>query len=290
MIDYVAKMMNKLQIKNLKPPSLYRYQRDIKHFLAFFDDVPTKELGAEEVETYLLHLKLDRELSPSTQRHNLASCKNFFTYGLERPDALNGIPWPKVSNPLPDILSDQELVDLFRAVPSLKYRTMLCTLFATGLRLSEACDLTIHDLDRARGLIHIRETKVRKGRYIPLSRSLIVLLEAYYRAVHPPRPYVFPGDISGVPVQKRMVQAAMAQAIVDANIIKRATPHTLRHCYATRCLEAGMDLHTLQMLLGHASIRTTQLYLHLSKRHIANAFCPFDLLAGVPLLPGEVRR
>lgn len=289
MSNYVAKMVRTLELRNLSPQTLYRYSRDVERFLNFFPDTPTEKLGKDDVASFVLSLKHQHALSPSAQRHALASLRNFFKHGLERPHELANIPWPRVPKSLPDIWSDQELEALFRATPNLKYRTIFCTLYATGTRLSEACNLTVHDLDRARGLIHIRGGKGDKDRFIPLGRALLTTLEAYWRAIRPPLPYLFPGDISKKPIRNKMVEAAMTKAVARSGVQKKATPHTLRHCYATRCLEHGMDLHTLQMLLGHSSLRTTQIYLHLSTRHIANAFSPFDLLGAIAPEATEVR-
>jgi len=287
---HVARMTKKLEIKNLSPETLYRYKRDVERFLDFFPDTHTEDLGEEEVCTYLLFLKEERGLQASAQKHALASLRNFFKFGLRRPDALNQIPWPRLAQTLPDIWSDRELESLFRQAPSLKYRTIFCSLYATGMRLSEACHLSVHDIDRDRRVIHVRGGKGKKDRFVPLSNALLTHLEDYWRAVRPPLPYLFPGDISGRPIRNKMVEAAMTRAVARSGVPKKATPHTLRHCFATRCLEQGMDLHTLQMILGHASFRTTQVYLHLSTKHIADAASPFDLLAGLDFGTGEVKR
>lgn len=274
----IARFNEYLQLKNCTPGTIYRYNRDLRHFLEHSGVENPEQLSAHHVRNYLLYLKNDELLSPSTCKNTLATLRTFFKAGLDRPEVLANIPWPKVPSVLPDIWSSEELEQLFAAVPDLRFRTLLLTTYATGMRISEVCHLQSTDIDRARGVIHVHQGKGKKDRLTILSPRLLKHLSDYWYIVRPPRPYLFPGVRSGKPMANKQAEAAMTDAVARCGVQKRATPHTMRHCFATHSLENGMDIHTLQQLLGHASLSTTQRYLHLSTRHISKAHSPFDLL------------
>lgn len=278
MEDCLQKFVNYLKLRNCTPGTIYRYKRDVQFLLEHFGVEDPLQLHAGHVQDYLLFLLSDELLSPSTCRATLATLRTFFKVGVGRPEVTANIPWPKVSWCLPDIWTSEELVRLFAATKDLKFRTLLLTAYATGMRLSEVCHLQVTDIDRARGVIHVHLGKGKKDRFTILSPRLLKHLEDYWRMARPPRPYLFPGVRSGLAMPNKMVEAAMVEAVALSGVMKRATPHTLRHCFATHSLENGMDIHTLQVLLGHASIRTTQRYFHLSTRHISQAQSPFELL------------
>ena len=253
--------------------------REARFFVEFTDVLDPLLLEPQHVKDYLLFLLNDDLRSPTTCKMILAVLRTFFSVGLGRPRALDAIPWPRVAWPLPDIWATAELEKLFSAIPDPRLRTLLLTTYATGMRISEACNLQVSDIDRARGVIHVRKGKGNKARLTPLPLRLLTHLEDYWRLVRPVRPYVFPGPRSGLPISNERAAAAMALAVSHSGVNKTATPHTLRHCFATHSLENGMDLHTLQKILGHASIRTTERYLHLSTQHISQAKSPFELLS-----------
>jgi len=156
MKDSIARLNTYLQVKNCTPASIYRYNRDVRHFLEHCGIEDPQHLEAQLVRDYLLFLMNDEMLSPSTCKNTLAILRTFFKTGLERPDALAHIPWPKVPWTLPDIWTSQELETLFLAIDNLRFQTLLLTAYATGMRISEVCHLQVSDVDRARGVIHVR--------------------------------------------------------------------------------------------------------------------------------------
>lgn len=278
MHDSIARFNDYLKLKNCTSGSIYRYNRDLKAFLAHWGTDDPLRLDSDHVRNYILHLLNEEMAAPSTCKNVLAALRTFFKAGLGRPEVVDGIPWPRVPWTLPDIWSSHELSILFASVTDLRFRTLLLTSYATGMRISETCHLCVTDIDRARGVIHVHLGKGSKDRFTPLSPRLLEHLEAYWRSTRPPLPYLFPGERSGKPMANKRAEAVMAEAVRRCGVNKPATPHTLRHCFATHALENGMDLHTLQRILGHASIRTTQRYIHISTLHISKAKSPFDLL------------
>lgn len=150
--------------------------------------------------------------------------------------------------------------------------------YGAGLRVSEACRLGVGDIDSRRGLIHVRDGKGGKDRFVMLSTRLLAVLREYWRAARPSGPYLFPGMDGAQPIDRHAVNRALRQAAVDAGIAKKVTPHSLRHAFATHLLEAGTDIRTIQVLLGHASISTTARYAKVSQRHVGRTTSPLDVL------------
>ena len=181
------------------------------------------------------------------------------------------------------VLGRQEVTRLFRRTSNLKHLTILMTLYATGLRLSELLALEISDIDSSRMLVHVRRGKGRKERYVPLSETLLKKLRGYYRRYRPGAPWLFPSGITGRPLSRSAVQRVCVLAAAEAGLRKRVSPHTLRHCYATHLLEKGTDLKTIQVLLGHSSLKSTSVYLHVAARAPGYRRHALDLLAGTGL-------
>jgi site-specific recombinase XerD len=178
---------------------------------------------------------------------------------------------PKRHRKLPEILGPDEVARLIDAASNLFHRTMLMTLYSTGMRRAELCRLKIADIDSKRMVIHIRHGKGDRDRNVPLSQKLLETLRVYWRWMKP-KTYLFPGTVrnwrADVPVTPKAPWEACRQAAQQAGITKHVSPHTLRHSYATHLLEAGADLRTIQVLLGHAKLEHTLVYLHLSHKHL----------------------
>ena len=188
------------------------------------------------------------------------------------------IRFPKQPKRLPVVLSRQEVQRLFEALSNLKHRTILMTLYATGLRVSEALALQIADIDRQRMLLRVRQGKGRKDRYVPLSQTLLDQLRGYWRCYRPAC-WLFPSTDPGRALTAGTVQKLCTQAARKAGLSKRVTPHTLRHSFATHHLEAGTNLKTIQVLLGHRHLNTTSLYLHVAVQAPGQRRDALDLLA-----------
>ena len=220
----------------------------------------------------------ERRASPASHKMHLAAVKFLYSVTLGRPEVAVRLPWPKVPRTLPDILDGDEVERLLCSVESLMHRAILMTAYGAGMRISEACSLGVGDIDSSRGLIHIRDGKRGRDRFVMLPRRLLVFLREYWRAVRPPGPRLFPGQKKGRSITPSAVRAALMKAVAAAAITKRVTPHVLRHCFATHLLEGGEDIRIIQVLLGHGSIRTTARYTQVSKLHIGGTQSPLDRL------------
>ena len=266
-----------LRLRNFSPATQRNYLLYARRFAAFFMRSP-EELGEAEVRQFLLHQIEVKGLSYAAYRQMYAALKFLYTVTLNRPWEVERIPFPKRQHrPLPTVLSPEELVTLFQAVRRLKYRTLFMTCYAAGLRIDEACHLRISDIDSKQMLLHIRHAKGGLERITLLSEKLVAVLRDYWR-IEKPRHWLFPGRTPAEPLATASARAALRQAGLDAGLTKPCTPHTLRHCFATHLLDAGVDLVVLQTLLGHHSIRTTSLYTHISIQRIHQVKSPFDLL------------
>ena len=271
------KMTEDLMLRCYSPSTQYRYVQYAKRFYEHFMRSPAK-MGEEEIRQYLLFLKEEKKVGPSTLKGNVASLKFLYTHTLQMPEEVAHIPWPKVTRPLPDILSGSEVECLLTSIYSLKHRVVVMAAYGAGLRVGEACSLKVEDIDSKRMLIHIRGSKQGQDRYLMLPERLLIWLREYWRLTRPPKPWLFPGRDPENHVSKASVQIAVRESAQESGISKRVTPHTLRHAFATHLLETGTDIRTIQVLLGHRSIRTTEIYTHVSKAHVGRVKSPLDLL------------
>ncbi|MFH1514019.1 MAG: tyrosine-type recombinase/integrase [bacterium] len=187
------------------------------------------------------------------------------------------LPHLKRERKLPVVLNHQECIAVFKAPELLKHRVLLSLIYSAGLRAGEASRLMIKDIDSGRMMIHIRQSKYNKDRYVPLSPLILHGLRKYFYACHP-ADYLFNGNDPGSPLSVRGMQWALREAVKKCKLQKGITLHTLRHTYATHLLEEGMDIVTIKELLGHERIETTMVYLHVAKPNRSNTFSPFDRL------------
>ncbi len=272
------RMEGDLRLRGLAEVTRSEYLRSVYQFVAYYRRSPA-ELGAEDIRAYLLHLTQDLHFSPANLKMRVAALKFLYTVTLNRPEVVERIPYPKVPRVLLDIPSPGEVAKVLGALRSPKYRTLLCCAYGSGLRVSEACHLCVGDIDSQRMVLHVRAGKGGRDRYAMLSPVLLDSLRHYYRTERPEKPYLFPGHIPGQPVRPEGVQTALRIALTHSGVSKRITPHTLRHAFATHSLESGTDLRVIQVLLGHATIRTTTRYVHVSTRLIAATRSPLDAIA-----------
>jgi len=269
------RMAQDLALRNHAPGTCAAYLRICKAFVRHFMLDP-RQMGEHEVRTYLLNRGL--QVQPPTVAVELAAIKFLYTVTLDRPEVVVRIPSPKIPKKLPDVLAGSQVVDLLAAVDSLKHRTILTTAYGAGLRISEACTLEHRDIDSKRMVIKVRDTKGNKDRYVPLADNLLAGLRAYFKIARPPEPFLFPGSKPGRPISPDAVRDAFHKAKEKAGVTKRVTPHVLRHSFATHLLETGTDIRTIQALLGHASLRSTVRYTHISTAHVARTKSPLDRL------------
>lgn len=286
-------MLEELQRRNMSAITTRIYLRAVEEFAQHFDTPPDR-LGLDHVRQYQAHLFTDRKLEAVSVAQQLSALRFFFLKTLKRPWMVEDMPAPKKPIRLPDVLSREEVERLIQCADSRLHRVCILTLYATGLRREELVRLKVEDIDSARMLIHVRQGKGKKDRKIMLSPRLLTELRDYWRSANPkPKTYLFPGQAGSnadVPMSDKTVWSAVHEAAIRAGLEKRVHPHTLRHCFATHLLESGVDLRTIQLLLGHADLKSTSRYLHLSDRHLKTAASPLDALTLAPASNLNSRR
>src|SRR5262249_8405206 len=222
------------------------------------------ELGAEQVRTFQIHL-LQQQATWSLFNQTVCALRFLYRITLVKPEVVQAIPYGKKPKTLPSVLSGDEVLRLFEAAQPGRERTLLRTAYACGLRSQELLHLRVGDIDSARMVIHIRQGKGRKERLVPLSPGLLQELRAYWRR-HRPHNWLFPGQRPERPLSDGWLHRICQRIVLRASLGKAVTLHTLRHSFATHLLEAGVDVITLQAILGHSSPRTTVPYLHIPTR------------------------
>ena len=274
-------MLEELQRLNYAQHTIRSYIHTVEDFSRHFNCRPDR-LGPRHVREYQAELFRKRKLSSGSVAVRLAALRFFYHKTLKRAWSIADTPYPKRDHRLPTILSQQEVARLISAAGTSFQRTLLMTLYATGARNAELTRLKFSDFDKQRMVVHIQGGKGRKDRDVMLSAKLLEeLREHWYRLRRRPKVWLFPGKnnhCGDQPIDTKTVWYACYQAAQRAGLRKRVHPHTLRHCFATHLLEAGTDLRTIQLLLGHNDLKETALYLHLSQRHLHAAASPLDSL------------
>ena len=276
------RMAEDMQLRNLSPKTIDAYTYHVGRFAEFLGR-PVEEATSEDVRLFQLHMLEVRKVGWSSFNQAVCGLRFLFRTTLPRPWVVSMIPFGKRPKKLPTVLGAGEVDRLLQCVRSIKHRTFLLTLYAAGLRLSEAAALTIPDIDRDRMQLKVAHGKGAKERLVPLSPRLLQALRDYWKEVRSPK-YLFPGKTFEVPLSATTIQKMCKQA-AKAGIMKNVSPHTLRHSYATGLLEAGVDLLTIGRLLGHKSFMTTMIYLHVRRPHLDSVPSPIDWLP-VRQLPG----
>jgi integrase/recombinase XerD len=229
-----------------------------------------------------LHLIKEKRLAPNTVKARMSALRFLYWKTIKRRDlCFDDLPLAKTPVKLPAVLSPEEVGSLIGAASSLKHRTMLMVLYATGMRRAELAHLKVIDIDSRLMVIHVRQGKGQRDRDLPMTRTLLEVLREYWRSYRP-KLYLFPSPWSPSdkeePITPKSIYYACKEAAVRAGIAKTIGPHTLRHSFATHHLDSGTDLRTIQYLLGHSSLKHTVVYLHLSQHHMRAAANPLDQL------------
>ncbi|HEY3619459.1 MAG TPA: site-specific integrase [Candidatus Sulfotelmatobacter sp.] len=284
-------MLEELERRNYAQSTIRAYIRTVEHFARHFHHSPDR-LGPENIRQYQAAMFRTWKLAPNTVTQRLAALRFFYIQVLKRAWSVAETPYPKKVLHLPEILSQHEVARLIDATETPFQRILVMTLYATGARRAEVARLKVSDIDSERMVVHIRGGKGRKDRDVMLSPALLEALRTYWRGLrHKPTVWLFPGNrwhTSNRPVTTKVLWTACQQAALRAGLEhKHIHPHTLRHCFATHLLEAGADLRTIQILLGHRDLEETTIYLHLSKKHLSATASPLDMLSltthGVPI-------
>jgi site-specific recombinase XerD len=271
------RMIEDMKLRNYAPRTIQVYVERVATFAKHFGKSP-RRLGAAEVRAYLLFLIQEKHASWSYYGQALCALRFVYRTTLAKKWVLDGVVSPKKQKKLPVVLSPAEVTQFFAAITGLKHRALLMTAYAAGLRVSEVVALRVDDIDSRRMVIRIRQAKGQKDRYVMLSPRLLTILREYWKADRP-TPFLFPGNVPDRPITARTVEKACRDAREAAGLGKHVTVHTLRHSFATHLLEAGTDLRTIQVLLGHRSLRTTAVYTHVSAATLETTQSPLDRLA-----------
>ena len=279
----IRRMAEDMLLRNLAQKTIDCYTYHIGRFAQFLGK-PIEDATPEDLRAFQLHLVQERKVSWTTFNQTVCGLRFLYRTTLPRPWPVTMIPFGKRPKKLPAVLGADEVDRLLQCVRCLKHRTLLLTLYAAGLRLSEATALTIPDIDSQRMLLRIACGKGNKERLVPLSPRLLTALREYWKEVRSPK-YLFPGSTFESRISSTTIQKSCKAAVIKSGIRKDVTPHTLRHSYATGLLEAGVDLLTIGHLLGHKSFSTTMIYLHVRRPHMESTPSPIDWLP-VRQLPG----
>jgi site-specific recombinase XerD len=270
-------MIEDMEIRNLAPLTQKSYIEQVARFARHFDRSP-EYLGPDEIRLWLLHLIRDNHLAASSMSVAVAALRFCYTVTLGRAWTVEtDIPTSRQPAKLPTVLSPEEVATFLDAVKSTKQRVILTVCYAAGLRVSEAVHLKPGAIDSQRMVIRVEAGKGRKDRYVMLSPRLLDILRAYWKTTHP-KEWLFPGGQPGQPITRSAVELVCAQALERSAIAKPVTPHSLRHAFAVHLLEAGADLRTIQLLLGHRSLSTTSKYLRIATSKVCATASPLDAL------------
>jgi integrase/recombinase XerD len=275
-------MIEELDRRNYTESTTHAYLRTVEDFARFFHR-PPDQLGPEQIREYTADMFRVRKLADNTVAQRVAALRFFYTRVLKRAWHIEETPYPKKRKRLPIILSREEVDRLIESALTPFHRTILMTLYGTGVRRAELANLKIADVDSQRMVIHVRGGKGRKDRDVMLSPNLLDELRQHYRRLRrKTSDWLFPGGRwhgADGRISDKVVWHACRESAQRAGVNKPLHPHTLRHCFATHLLEAGADLRTIQLLLGHADLRETMIYIHLSKRHMGATASPLDALS-----------
>jgi site-specific recombinase XerD len=269
------RMIDDMKIRNMSPNTQSAYIRAVKNFSLHFGKSPDK-LTLEHVREYQLHL-VSRGLQAATIIPIMCAIRFFYGTTLGQPNVAEHIPLARRADTLPAVLARDQVVQFLKAVPDLEMRTLFITIYSAGLRVSEAVALTGKEIDSANMVIHIRQGKGRKDRYVMLSEQLLAILRAYWKCARLHH-VLFPGPDPERPITVRSVQRACREAVRAAGLDPSVTVHTLRHSFATHLLEQGVDIHVIQDLLGHRHITSTTRYARVALNTIRQIQSPLELL------------
>ena len=272
------RMTGDMQVRHFPPRTQSAHLRQVSRFARHFGQSPSL-LGPEQIREYQLFLTNRKKMAPSSIRVAVAALRFLYQVTLKRGwDIEQAIPAPKQPRKLPVVASPEEVLHFLDCAPGLKHRAILTACYAAGLRVSEAVSLRPPDIDSHRRVIRVHQGKGRKDRYVMLSPRLLAVLRDYWQTVRPAgRQWLFPGASPAQPLSTKAVVLACQKALRRSRLSKPLTSHSLRHCFAVHLLEAGTDIRTIQLLLGHRSLSTTARTLHLAAFKVSTTTSPLDL-------------
>lgn len=269
------KMQREMDLKGLSSRTKKIYLTEIDKYEKYFNR-PPEELSAEEIKQYLHYIIQTKQNSSSAVNVAYSALKFFYSNTLNRDWEFKSIPRMKKAKKLPIVLDRKEINAILNVTRNIKHRALLALIYSAGLRVSEAANLKVTDIDSKRMLVRVEQAKGAKDRYTLLSRTALALLRRYWYAYRPSY-WLFAGQQGNKPVSVRTIQKVFEIYAGKAGITKPASVHTLRHSFATHLLENGTDLHHIQLFLGHSSPQTTTIYLHVKRHDLLNISSPLDV-------------
>jgi integrase/recombinase XerD len=273
-------MKQTLSIRGSSERTIDIYLRSMENFVRFFNKPPDK-ISIDEINQYQYHLKM-KNVSYSVFNQFVSAVKFFHKNVLRSNLSINRITYTKTPKKLPVVLSKEEINNLYQSIANIKHKTIFMTIYACGLRVSEASQLKVEDIDSKRMMLRIRCAKGKKDRYVPLSKKLLQMLRSYWKTIKiKPKVWLFPSNFYSngeKSISKRTIQKIIENAVTKVGIKKGVSVHTLRHSFATHIMEAGVDLRRIQMILGHSSISTTTKYIHLANSFLHSFKSPIETL------------
>jgi len=266
-----------LQLRGLTKLTREAYLRAAVKFMGFHAG-PVSRAKSRDVSDFLHHLMSEKHFTASTVNQYVAALRLLFSVTLDKSWALEKIVFAKTPKKLPDVLSGSEMLKVLKAFDSVKHRTVALVCYGAGLRINETLHLKVEDIDSNRSVIHVRQGKGQKDRHVPLSPRLLEALRLYFKHTRPTGAYLFEGRGRDRAMTKAAFGKALKPTVKKAGVKKHVTAHVFRHCYATHMIEAGADLRSVQLLLGHASIQSTARYVHLTTARRLALSSPLELL------------
>jgi len=277
MSELRKRMIRDMKLRNFSPTTQRGYLRAVAGLAEYYHRSPDR-ISTEEIQDYIVHLLSEGKLAVGTCHAIITALRFFYIVTLEQNGASVTIPQIKRETRLPEILGSEQLERVFAAPRNPKHRVLLMTAYSGGLRVNELVHLKVTDIHSDRMMIRVDQGKGKKDRYTLLSKRLLSELRSYWK-IKRPAVWLFPGIKRHEPLCARMAQKVYAQAVAKAGITRKGGIHTLRHCFATHLLEAGQDIRTIQLLMGHSSILTTVRYLQVTSKTLQGTQSPLDLLA-----------
>lgn len=274
--DVLKSYEKRLIVANRSNETIKNYLRSVRFLMDFHDDAP-ENLEIDQAIDFLHYLKTEKENNWRTLKIYVAGLRWYYQHMLDDEETASQIPYPKEQKTLPQVISREELRDLFDGCLNNKHRVMFRLMYSSGLRRKELINLKPKDIETKdnKRRVRICQGKGKKDRYTVLSEKVLEELRVYFMGYHP-KEYLFNGRRKGQPMSAEGMRHALKNAVKRAGIKRDVNMHILRHCFASHCIEEGMNIKTLQYLLGHSSVQTTMIYLHISDTPLESAFSPLD--------------
>jgi len=270
------RMKRDMEIRGFSPHTQLAYLRRVAALTRYLGRSPD-EVSVEEIQRYQLYLTRERKVAWGTFNQTVSALRFFYGVTCKTDWSIEQIPYHKAGRRLPVVLNQREMQRLLEALENLKHRAIVMALYAGGLRVSEVVRLRPSDVDSQRMMLRVHRGKGGKDRYVMLSHRLLGVLREYWKMERPVH-WLFPGQDPQHPLTRAAVHKFFKKAVRKAGIVKPITVHGIRHSFATQLLESGVDIRKIQLLLGHRSLRSTQIYTHVARNDLNGTPSPLDLL------------